>query len=263
MNMKRIISIFLLFSLILSLLLLVNAAERGVSLSSDSNFFAQLNLNTAGMEKVKEAVSAGNYTTAKSELLQYYKTKFAGYNPIPADGNDANRVFFAMNDTWSMSENRIAATTINGTGFNFYSFGKTNNTAGCYVLDILDRPDYAIQICTRENEVASHRPVLKCYDASNNLISEVVASADAMIHKGKPDTNYGTDNVLYVKSGMTQNSDGTYLPYNINSRRVYMRFDVPSGTKYTELVIYARLHGAASSDDLSLPLYQFDSYNKS
>ncbi|MBP3412518.1 MAG: heparinase II/III family protein, partial [Oscillospiraceae bacterium] len=263
MNLKRIVSSLLLLSLLLSLALVAQAAERGVSLSSDSSFFAQLNLNTAGMEKVKAAVSAGNYTTAKAELLQYYKTKFASYDPIPADSKDATRVFFAMNDTWSMSENRIAETTIQGTGFNFYSFGKTNNTAGCYVLDILDRPDYAIQICTRENEVESHRPVLKCYDASNNLISEVVAAADAMIHKGKPDTNYGTDNVLYVKSGMTQNSDGTYLPYNINSRRVYMRFNVPSGTKYTELVIYARLHGASAGEDLSLPLYQFDSFNKS
>ncbi len=264
MKTKRMISLFLLFSLLLSLLPIAQAANRGVYLSSDSSFFAQLNLNTAGMEKVKAAVSAGNYTTAKSELLQYYKTKFASYDPIPADSKDANRVFFAMNDTWSMSQNRIAETTIKGTGFNFYSFGKTTNTAGCYVLDILDRPDYAIQICTRENEVASHRPVLKCYDASGKLISEVVAAADAMIHKGKPDTNYGTDNVLYVKSGMTQNTNGTYLPYNINSRRVYMKFNVPSGTKHTELVIYARLHGVSgSTDNDSLPLYQFASFNTS
>ncbi len=263
MKIKRIISIFLLFSLLLSLLPVAQAANRGVYLSSDSSFFAQLNLNTAGMEKVKAAVSAGNYTTAKSELLQYYKTKFASYDPIPADSKDANRVFFAMHDTWSMSQNRIAETTIKGTGFDFYSFGKTTNTTGCYVLDILDRPDYAIQICTRENEDVSHRPVLKCYDASGKLISEVVAAADAMIHKGKPDTNYGTDNVLYVKSGMTQNSNGTYLPYNTNSRRIYMKFNVPSGTKHTELVIYARLHGTGSTNNDSLPLYQFASFNTS
>ncbi len=260
---KRIVSIFLLFSLLLSLLPTVQAADRGVSLNTDSSFFAQFNLNTTGMEKVKAAVNAGNYTTAKSELLQYYKTKFESYSPIPADSKDANRVFLAMHDTWSMNENRIAETIIKGTGFNFYSFGKTGNTTGCYVLDVLDRPDYAIQLCTRENEDAAHRPVLKCYDASGELISEVVAAADAMIHKGKPDTNYGTDNVLYVKSGMTRNSDGTYLPYNINSRRVYMKFNVPSGTKYTELVIYARLHGITGTGDYSLPLYQFDSFNKS
>ena len=257
------ICLFLLIPLLLSVFAVAEAAERGVSLSSDSSFFNQLDLNTAGMEKVKSAVSAGNYTTAKSELLQYYKEKFASYAPIPADRKDANRVFLAMHDTWSMSENRIAETTIKGTGFNFYSFGKTTNITGYYVLDILDRPDYAIQICARENEDTTHRPVLKCYDASGKLISEVVASADAMIHKGKPDTSYGSDTVLYVKSGMTQNSDGTYLPYNINSRRVYMKFNVPTGTKHTELVIYARLHGAASGDTNSLTLYQFDSFNKS
>ncbi len=263
MKLKPTISMILLFALVLSLLPMVQAADRGVSLSSDSSFFAQLDLNTAGMEKVKAAVSAGNYTTAKSELLQYYKTRFASYDPIPADSKDANRVFFAMHDTWSMNQNRVGETTVKGTGFDFYSFGKTTNTSGCYVLDILDRPDYAIQICTRENEDASHRPVLNCYDASGKLISQVVATADAMIHKGKPDTNYGTDNVLYVKSGMTRNSDGTYLPYNINSRRIYMRFNVPSGTKHTELVIYARLHGASAANSDSLPLYQFVSFNTS
>ena len=209
MIFKRMICLFLLIPLLLSVFAVAEAAERGVSLSSDSSFFNQLDLNTAGMEKVKSAVSAGNYTTAKSELLQYYKEKFASYTPIPADSKDANRVFLAMHDTWSMSENPIAETTIKGTGFNFYSFGKTTNITGYYVLDILDRPDYAIQICTRENEDTTHRPVLKCYDASGKLISEVVASADAMIHKGKPDTSYGSDTVLYVKSGMTQNSDGT------------------------------------------------------
>ncbi|MBQ2445980.1 MAG: heparinase II/III family protein, partial [Oscillospiraceae bacterium] len=232
-------------------------------MSSDSNFFAQLNLNAEGLEKVKTAVNAGNYATAKAELLTYYQSRFASYAPIPADGKDANRVFFAMEDTWSMSENRVGETVINGTGFQFYSFGKTTNTSGCYVLDILDRPDYAIQICTREHDNEAYRPVLRCYDASGALLSQVVASADAMIHKGKPDTTYGTDNVLYVKSGMTQNSDGSYLPYNINSRRVYMRFSVPSGTKHTELVIYARLHGSAATSSDRLPLYQFDSFNKS
>jgi len=263
MIFKRMICFFLLIPLILSFFAVAEAAERGVSLSSDSSFFNQLNLNTVGMEKVKSAVSSGDYTTAKSELLQYYKAKFASYAPIPADSKDANRVFLAMHDTWSMNENRIAETTVKGTGFNFYSFGKTTDTTGYYVLDILDRPDYAIQICTRENEDTTHRPVLKCYDASGKLISEVVAVADSMIHKGKPDTGYGSDTVLYVKSGMTQNSDGTYLPYNNNSRRVYMKFNVPSGTKHTELVIYARLHGASSSDNNSLPLYQFASFNKS
>ena len=143
---KRIVSIFLLLSLILCLFPVVQAAQRGVSLSSDSSFFNQLNLNTAGMEKVKTAVSAGNYTTAKAELLQYYKTKFASYNPIPADSNDANRVFLAMQDTWSMSENRIAETVIKGTGFSFYSFGKTTSTSGYYVLDILDPADELVAL---------------------------------------------------------------------------------------------------------------------
>ena len=69
MKWIRFVSIFLLLTVVLSLLSRAFAGNRGVSLSSDSNFFAQLNLNAEGLEKVKTAVNAGNYAIIRLKDL--------------------------------------------------------------------------------------------------------------------------------------------------------------------------------------------------
>ena len=66
---RRFISILLLCGMILSVMP-VSAAERGVSIQTDGEFFNKLNLNTKGMEQVKTAVGKSDYATAKKHLLQ-------------------------------------------------------------------------------------------------------------------------------------------------------------------------------------------------
>jgi len=267
MQLKRLLSVVLLLAMVMSLLpMSIFAAEtRKPTLSTDSAFFAKLNLNASGLSAVKSAVSAGNFTLAKSELLDYYKSKFASYDPTYATAAIGSVSVAAMQDTYTFSEALQSSVNVayDTSSFTKYSFALTKDLSAAYVLSALDKTTNQVRICSSEHASESVRPQLLCYDSSKTLLKTLSASADSYIDYGKPDTTYGSSTYLYVKDSYTQNSDGTYLPYGKNSRRTYIKFDtsqIPSGTKYTQLVIHARTEGGGSES--SIALYQFVSYWK-
>ncbi|MCG2693694.1 heparinase II/III family protein, partial [Candidatus Parcubacteria bacterium] len=71
---KRKIKLFVKVALI-SFALFFFAPATSHALVGDAEFFNYLNLDYPGMGGVKSAVSANNYTLAKSELLKYYQTR--------------------------------------------------------------------------------------------------------------------------------------------------------------------------------------------
>ncbi|MBE6985751.1 MAG: MBL fold metallo-hydrolase, partial [Ruminococcaceae bacterium] len=239
-------------SLLLTAIMLLSFAPMSVvaapSIKTDADFFAKLDLDTTGLEDVKAAVSAGNYTTAKSALLTYYKNKFAGYAPNCAG---MGRYFgtLAMLDTFAYPEAPVANKTISGSSYQQYSLGVVSDTSGCYVLSTLKKTSYSVEICSKEYATASMRPVLKCYNSAGTLLASVNPSADATVKYGSKSTNYGTATTLVARHDST-----TSLPYSTNSQRAYLKFTVPSGTAKTELVIYAKINGSSSA---SLDLWQF------
>ena len=267
MKLKRLLSAVLLLAMLLTLLPTgsLAAETKKPTLSTDSAFFAKLNLNATGMSAVSSAVSAGNYTLAKTELLNYYKSKFADYEPSYATAALGSVALAAMQDTYTFSEALQSSVNVayDASTYTKYSFALTKDVSAAYVLSALDKTTNQIRICSSEHATESVRPQLICYDSSKNVIKTLSASADSYIDYGKPDTTYGSSTYLYVKDSYTKNSDGTYLPYGTNSRRTYIKFDtsqIPSGTKYTQLVIHARVEGSGS--ETSIPLYQFVSYWK-
>ncbi|MBR4309096.1 MAG: MBL fold metallo-hydrolase, partial [Oscillospiraceae bacterium] len=244
---------------ILSLLLLTGILCSLVSLSfatpsikTDSDFFGKLNLDLAGMEAVKTAVNAGNYSTAKTALLSYYKSKFAGFETYTG-GMGGHFGSMAMLDTFAYLETPLASATVTyqDSSFRQYSFGKVSNTSGCYVLSVLKKTSYSVELCSGEYATASMRPVLNCYNSSGTLLASVEPTADATVKYGNKSTNYATATTMFARHDATSS-----LPYSTNSQRAYLKFTVPSGTSKTELVIYARINEGSSSSH-SLDLWQF------
>ncbi len=272
MNGKRVLSILLILACLLSAMAGVavavpareTAETRAARLTTDEAFFKALNLNASGLSKVKTAVSAGNYTLAKTELLSYYKNKFAGYHPSPATELIGSVAQAALQDTFSFSEPLQSSVSVAySDSYTEYTFAMTKDISGCYVLSALDKTANQVRICSSEHSSESVRPKLLCYDSSKNLIATLSASHDTYVDYGKPDTSYGTATYLYAKDHSSKDSSGRYLPYGSKSRRTYMKFDaaqIPSATKYTQLVIHARTEGSDTGSALSL--YQFVSYWK-
>ena len=246
-NALRFLSLLIILATLLPALLVDNSAAP--SIKTDADFFAKLNLDQSGLSSVKSAVSAGDYTTAKNALLNYYKNKFQGFE-TSVGGTTSHFGNMALLDTFAYLDTPLAKKNIvrNSGSFQEYSFGIVNNAKGIYVLSALKKTSYAIEICSKEYATASMRPVLKCYNSAGTLIGSVNPSADGMVKYGAKSTNYGTASTLTVRHDST-----TTLPYSTNSQRVYLKFTVPSGTSKTELVIYAR-----TTADQALDLWQFD-----
>ncbi len=247
--------------LLLTLAMLLPVAPmRGIAaptMKTDAEFFGKLNLTTAGMEAVKTAVDAGNYSTAKAALLTYYKNKFASYETTTG-GIGGYFGTLAMVDTFAYLETPLSHKTIsyNDGAYMQYSFGVVNNTSGCYVLSVLKKAAYSVEICSREYATASMRPVLKCYNSAGALLASVNPTADTSVKYGSKATNYGDLTTLYAQHDAT-----TSLPYAANSQRAYLKFTVPSGTAKTELVVYTKIKGGSSASH-SLDLWQFEAQGK-
>ncbi len=271
MRNNRLLSLVLICAVLLSLLSGMamavpdSARTKGAALHNDTAFFAALNLELPGLEKVKSAVASGNYTTAKSELLSYYKNKFASYAPDPSTEQIGSVALAAMEDTFTFSEALQGSVTVayDGSKYTEYTFPLTKDLSACYVLSVLDKNSNQVRICASEHSSESVRPKLLCYDSSRKLITTLSVSEDSYVDYGKADSTFGSSTYLYAKDDFSKDSAGNYLPYGSKSRRVYLKFDtalMPAATKYTQLVIHARTEG--SDTESSLPLYQFVSYWK-
>ena len=110
---------------LISFALFFFSSETSHALVSDAAFFNYLNLDYPGMGGVKSAVSANNYTLAKSELLKYYQNRPAysastpygrSYWPLETTGNIAKADDNA-NHYFTLSGKRYFV----GTNINWYT----------------------------------------------------------------------------------------------------------------------------------------------
>ena len=267
MKRKQFLSLLLLLSIVLSVLSgsAVAAESRKPSVTSDAAFFDKLDLDTSGMSTVKSAVSAGNYTLAKQELLNYYKSTFASYDPPPSTSIVGSMRELAMEDSFAFQEAHVTYKDIayDAGAFTQYVFSRSKETSGNYVLSTLEKTSNIIEIVSSNHADSSKHPVLRCLDSSGAVIATLSASDDTYVCYGSPDTSYAESTYLYVKDSYSDMGDGTYLPYGKNTRRAYIKFDMsqmPSSTKYTQLVIYAHVEGSGS--ETSIRLRQFAAYCK-
>ena len=194
---KRWMVLFLVIAVIFSSTSVVQAYERGVSISSDSQFFSKLNLNCKGLEAVKAAVSKSDYTTAKQALLDYYKSAFSAYEAKPFSTGTDNRVFMAMNDVVCFSEEYITGQWIPSKTYEPYTFDLGSNLNGIYVLDQIYMTTDGVGVQTSESE---NPPQLSLYSSNGTLLKTIPAIEDTSVRPGKDlSAGYGSLTVMYAK----------------------------------------------------------------
>ena len=253
--MKRLISLCLTLVLLLGLLPTAWGAEsRGVSLSSNSAFFNAFTLSK--MPKVQTAVNAGDYTTAKQELLNYYSAKFQNYSPIPASPNRTAMVYLASQNAFAFSENYMGSQYITSTDYKEYRFNMGTNKTTVYVLSMLTKTTGEILIPSREASSMYPSLILTLADGSTKTLK---ATADSYVRAGSyASSNYGSSSTLYAHHDVS----GT-TPYAANSKRIYLKFDsaaIPSNVKNISLSVYAKCSGMSSSES-KLRLTVFGAYS--
>ena len=274
MNGKRLLAMLLILAALLSTMagaavavpLREEGSVRGVSLTTDAAFFAKLNMSLPGLSAVKSAVSAKNYSLAKTELLKFCKTYFAQYDPPFNTKASAHWYEAAMEDTYTFQEYYRANAIITATASTKYQINIGGDVSGLYILSSYDKTTDEIAVASRSVSGKAPQLIVSCADGSTVTLT---ATADAMVRAGSYSAkNYGTDATLYVKDHYTKNADGTYTPYGNDTKRVYLRFDtskIPSNAKKATLVLYAhRVSGSASGafTESSLRLNVMSSYCK-
>ncbi len=249
-------------ALLLALLLTLPPMVHGaVSIATDADFFAKLNLNRSGLEKVKAAVAKKDYSSAKKELLSYYQQTFASYDAKPFSGTSEKRVFMAMNDVWCFSEDYIDGVEVTSTSYAPYTLDLSSNLNGIYILDQIYATVDGVAIATSES---STPPELALYGANGVLLKTLTATEDTCVRPGKDlSANYGSATTIYAKH-WPDTAKG--LPYSSATMRCYLRFDasqIPSNARTAKLTVYCKRSPGNADKVLvedSLYLCAFQSY---
>ena len=256
---RKIIALCLVFVLCVSMIPVAWSASKGVTITNDGDFFAKLDLNKSGLEKVKTAVQKSDYTTAKKELLAYYNSAFTAYEAKPFSTANDNRVFMTMHDIWGFSEDYIAGQWITGTTYEPYTFELSSNLNGIYVLDQIYATTDGVAIGTSES---NNPPQLSLYSANGTLLKTLTATEDTAVRPGKDlSAGYGNATVIYAKHWPDTSKN---LPYSSASTRCYIRFDaaqIPADAKTAKLTLYCRrssgqASGVLTEDRLYLSVFQ-------
>ena len=247
-------------ALLLALLLTLPPVVHGaVSITTDADFFAKLNLNRSGLEQVKAAVAKKDYSSAKAELLRYYQQTFAAYEPKPQSSASAKRVFMTMNDVWAFSEDYIDGVDVTSTTYEPYTLDLSSNLNGIYVLDQIYTTVDGVAIATSES---STPPELALYSSNGTLLKTLTATEDTCVRPGKDlSAGYGSATTIYAKH-WPDSAKG--LPYSSASTRCYLRFDatqIPSNARTAKLTVYCKrspgnVGGPLVEDSLYLCAFQ-------
>jgi len=263
MKLQRFISLLLLLSMLLTLVPIVGASSKGVSLTTDAAFFAKLDLSQAALSSVRTAVEKGNYTAAKAELLKHYQSTFSAFEPSPATETNMYLRYQVMHDTIGFSEYYRGGIDVTSTNYARHSIDIGTDSSGVYILDQLKATVDGVAIGSRESNTP---PQLELYGSDGTLLKTLTAIADTTVRPTKTvSAGYGTSGVLYAKHAPDTKNQ---LPYSSASMRAYIKFDtsqIPSGTKKVRLVVYAKRSPGNADKVLvedSLRLEVFSSYCK-
>ncbi len=254
--MKRITSILLSLTILLSILLPVSALDAGGSASGStkagvSGIFGKLELSR--MPAVQSAVNAGNDSLAKEELLNYYTAKFAGMEPQPGSTIKGAMVYLACRNTLAFSEPYLNYVDITATDYTKYTINLVGNKTGNYVLSMLDKTGGELVVASREDTSKAPKLVIGCKDGTTKTLTP---TADTYVRAGNSaDANYASSTALYAHDDFS----GT-TPYSHNTKRIYIYFDtaqIPADASSVKLEFYAKRSGGSES---SLRLHAFGAY---
>ncbi len=267
-------------SAILAVILLVSAYPFSVATfaaeSEEAEFFNLIDSNSSSLDAAISAGKAtGNWTQAKSELLNYYKNKFSALTWIKPDAAVNGSKETIVRDMLTIYESYLteANVSVDSTWVDIPMTSVKNH----YVLTTYKHSeDSGIVIASKESG-QTPKLVIKCTDGTSYTIP---ATADAYVRAtGKNVTtgnaaSYSTTawgvsnpNELWV---MHQSDVQNQMPYSNNEMRTYIFFDtsVLQGKKLASvnLSVYAHVQNVSGSDlscsDTTLPLVVMESYHK-
>lgn len=253
MNKKRILSLFVVLTMVMSVFGAFTITTEAASMS-ESTFFAKLNYSAyPGLSAVKSAVDKGDYATAKSELLKYFKNRhnegtITGFGISEADENYGMAVLPMRNiltgpyefDMWE------GEFTVTSSDYAEYSVDVTdriaselNNQAVSFMLFAGDKQQYPVYVKSKEagEDAAPKLRITFEIDGVTKTIT-VTADNDTYISSGNTGSTYGGEETLVIKEdGSGSNSTGT------DTRRAYINFPLTEAANSTiisaELIVNA------------------------
>ena len=176
------------------------------------------------LSSVLDAAKKGNYKTAKSALLSYYRIKDDEEKYVYEANSEFNVVADAMNDKiWTYTDNdQIVGEEYIGNDWSWYSVNLLgyNNRKGTYYLVDSDMDGSYLEIMSKENE-SGYAPYFEV--TINGVQSIIPAEADTYVSAGEnKNENYGSSEFLYCREAAGSKT----VPIGTNTKRPYFKFDL-------------------------------------
>jgi len=199
------------------------------------------------LSDVEAYAKKGDYDTAKSNLLSYYRLKEGNeiYTFEPNNNYDLTAAA-AYDKIWTYRDNdKLVGEAEIGTDWNWYSIDLTGNGGsqnGTYWIMESDMDGECIEIASREHE------------SGNLAFVEIIANgqkkrypviADTSISAGdNSETNYGSEPVLISREAA---GDAT-IPFGTNTSRAYMQFGFEADNASVITSVKLSFYGRATGD---------------
>ena len=209
------------------------------------------------MADVEAAAKAGDYDTAKEELLKYYQ-KLAPSRADTVGFSTPGAAYQARLECMSyniFAYNMISSVSIGGFEIPENEFSHVTFDVNTHVTKGLigSYPEFSVEIASgdkywttaeiysKEAEDKSLRPYLSAI--VNGIYKEFEVSKDAMIVAGtQADNNFGTEPLIEVQEhGCFDNIDGSMNSYDETTKRMFIAFDI-SSIKSTDTVKNVKVH---------------------
>ncbi len=205
---------------------------------------------SAELTPVEEAVKKGDYKTAEEELLNYYQER-KGFKTLEnyETGRRTEVADLLLDWILTLSGESYATTVTVGNKYELVQADVTRElkgAAGENISFILMARHKGPQAMFHSREHNEHPPMLEV--TIDDKTHTLTAVKDTYIHAGQPDSNFGSEEVLFVKD------EGS--PYNEESSKSYLQFDL---SELQGEVSDATLHlygaNTSKSDDFQVMIY--------
>ena len=227
---------------------------------SDEAFFGKWNSSTSSwtsqpyfrysdypaMSKVESAAKAGNYETAKNELLAYYRT-VASNRTTSVDSLSSSRIEYNEALYQLLSRNAYVTNFISNYVINTFSVTKSWADVSIDVTNRLNEAKGSYDIFTTViSSVDKYRNQAEIYSKESSYSPKIVATVngvektftpkkDATLQGGKyASTNYGTATTLYAEEA------GSWATPEDRTKRAFIGFDI-SGLKSSDTITNAKI----------------------
>lgn len=220
--------------------------------------------NYPDMAKVEAAAKAGDYETAKTELLTYYRTLAPSrVNPVNSISDSNKQAYNALYEL--MSRNAYVTNFISNYVIDMFSIKKDWSDVTIDVTNRLNEAKGSYSIFT--NVIASvdkYRNQAEVYSGESDYAPVIEATVngepmtftvakDATLRGGAyADINYGSENILYAEEA------GTWATPEDRTKRMFIGFDI-SGLKRNDTIedakIVLRARHTGSDDEKLMAAY--------